>query len=146
YALHDTRTPVIIGVLAMSLNILFSLVFSSLFSRAGLMPHGGLALANSLATALEMMILLFLMRRRLHGLKGFSILDALWKGGAACLTMGMALYFWIVYSASRPVWIITLIGIVIGVGVYGSVLLLVRVNEIGILWRAIRRRFLHKTP
>ena len=39
-----------------------------------LRPHGGLALANSLATALEMVGLLLLMRRRLNGLDGGSIL------------------------------------------------------------------------
>ena len=35
YALHDTRTPVSVGVVAMSLNIVFSLVFSAWFTPAG---------------------------------------------------------------------------------------------------------------
>lgn len=76
YALHDTRTPVIVGVGAMSLNIGFSLLFASIFSRIGWMPHGGLALANSLATALESVVLVLLMRKRLKGLEGGYI----WQG------------------------------------------------------------------
>ena len=35
--------------------------------QIGWMPHGGLALANSLATALEMVGLWYFMRRRLAG-------------------------------------------------------------------------------
>ena len=76
YALHDTRTPVIVGVFAMGLNIGFSLLFSDLFESIGWMPHGGLALANSLATALESVALLLLMQRRLGGLEGGFI----WQG------------------------------------------------------------------
>src|SRR5258708_27543173 len=34
-----------------SLNIILSFAFSALFTRIGWMPHGGLALANSLATS-----------------------------------------------------------------------------------------------
>jgi putative peptidoglycan lipid II flippase len=64
YALHDTRTPVTIGVAAMLLNILLSLLLM------GPLLHGGLALANTVATLLEMVALLALLRRRLGGLQG----------------------------------------------------------------------------
>ena len=70
YALHDTKTPVIVGLITMSLNVLFSYMFSREFMKMGWMPHGGLALANTLATALEMVALVILMRRRLGGLNG----------------------------------------------------------------------------
>ncbi|MCK5429578.1 MAG: murein biosynthesis integral membrane protein MurJ, partial [Anaerolineales bacterium] len=74
YALHDTKTPVFVGIAAMSLNVVFSYAFSALFFRIGWLPHGGLALANSLATALEMLGLLYLMRGRLNGIEGKSLL------------------------------------------------------------------------
>jgi putative peptidoglycan lipid II flippase len=64
YALHDTLTPVAIGVGVMVLNMLLSLVLM------GPLLHGGLALANTLATSLEMVVLLVLLRRRLGGLEG----------------------------------------------------------------------------
>jgi putative peptidoglycan lipid II flippase len=46
YAQHDTKTPVIIGTIAMGLNVVFSLAFIKLFEFIGWMPHGGLALAR----------------------------------------------------------------------------------------------------
>lgn len=76
YALQDTRTPVLVGIGAMSLNVGFSILFSRLFSAVGWTPLGGLALANSSATALEMVALLILMRRRLNGLDGRHVLQA----------------------------------------------------------------------
>jgi putative peptidoglycan lipid II flippase len=65
-----------VGIVAMGLNIGFSLLFSAWFVRRGWMPHGGLALANSLATALESIALILLMRKRLKGLEGTYV----WKG------------------------------------------------------------------
>ncbi len=52
YSLHDTRTPVLIGVVAMGLNVVFSYLFSGVFSLIDWMAHGGLALATSLAVSL----------------------------------------------------------------------------------------------
>jgi putative peptidoglycan lipid II flippase len=53
YALHDTRTPVIVGATAMGINLGFSFLFSWIFGKIGWLPLGGLALANSLATFLD---------------------------------------------------------------------------------------------
>src|SRR5512147_1661979 len=80
YAQHDTKTPVIIGTVAMGLNVVFSLAFSRLFLQLGCMPHGGLALANSLATALEATALFIFMRRRLNGIEGSYVA----RGFLAC--------------------------------------------------------------
>jgi len=86
YALHDTRTPVTVGVIAMGLNIGFSLLFAQIFEHMGWMPHGGLALANSLATGLESLALILLMRKRLEGLEGGYV----WKGvGISALGTGL---------------------------------------------------------
>src|SRR6185503_13141916 len=70
YAQHDTKTPVVIGTIAMGLNVIFSFAFAKLFIQIGWMPHGGLALANSLATALEATALFIFMRQRLKGIEG----------------------------------------------------------------------------
>ncbi|MDE0140858.1 MAG: murein biosynthesis integral membrane protein MurJ [Caldilineaceae bacterium] len=60
YALHDTATPVVAGVATMALNILLSLAL------IGRLSFGGLALANSIATALEMLVLLILLARKVR--------------------------------------------------------------------------------
>jgi len=91
YALHDTKTPLIVGGGAMLLNVALSLALPPLFEVAGWRPHGGLALANSLATALEMVGLLWIIRGRLKGLEGRRSLPAVLRSTAAAGLMGLAL-------------------------------------------------------
>lgn len=130
YALHDTRTPVTVGVIAMSLNVGFSLLFSSGFARIGWMPHGGLALANSLATFLEMAGLLLLMRRKLGGLEGRVVLPALLKVLLAAGGMALALWLWLAASAGRSMVIVALGGVALGGLVFAALLALLRVPEV----------------
>ncbi len=118
YALHNTLTPVLVSLGAMSLNVIFSLVFSSAFLNAGWPPHGGLALANSLATALEMVALLVLMRRRLGGIKAGLILAVSLQTIGASLVMGIALFAWLELSQGMPTWIVAIGGVLIGGGVF----------------------------
>lgn len=130
FALHDTRTPVIMTSIAMGLNVLFSLLFSALFARLGWMPHGGLALANSLATGLEMAGLLWLMRRRLDGLNGRQVLVGVAKGLLAALVMAGGLWLWLRIVEGQPAWLITLGGALLGGLVYGIAILALRVEEL----------------
>lgn len=118
YALHDTRTPVMVGAAAMLLNILFSVLFSSLFTRWGWAPHGGLALANSLATALEMCGLLVLMRRRLVGLHGKHLLNSLFLSMIGSSVMAAAIGIWLNQTIDQSPWLVACVGIILGVGVY----------------------------
>jgi len=145
YALHNTKTPVIIGALAMTLNILLSLVFSVIFSRMGWMPHGGLALANSLATALEMIGLLVLLRRRLVRMEGKRIWQIIWQACLAGGLMAAAILIWLALSIGFAVWIQAVAGIGLGAGIYALVLWFLRVPELFSLLRGLKRRFLPAT-
>jgi putative peptidoglycan lipid II flippase len=129
YAMHDTKTPVLIGVVAMSLNVVFSVLFIALFTRWDWMPHGGLALANSLATFLEMIGLLYFMRGRLKGLDGRRVLVGFAKAAIATFVMSLVLFAWLNQVISQPVWIILVGGAVIGAGVYGVMVLAMGVEE-----------------
>jgi len=140
YAMHDTKTPVLVGIIAMSLNIAFSVSFSVLFTRLGWAPNGGLALANSLATALEMVGLLLIMRRRLDGLRGRSLLLAAGQGALAAAVMSLSLWGWLAISATQPVWLAVLGGLAIGAGVYAIVILALGVPEGRRALVALRRR------
>lgn len=140
YALHDTKTPVFVGVAAMSLNVVFSLGFASLFTRLGWTPHGGLALANSLATALEMTALLILMRRRLKGLQGRNVLRSFVQAFTGATVMATALWLWLVVSLGRSPWLVGLGGVGIGAVVYGMTIWVLRVPELGQVVGALRRR------
>ncbi len=146
YALHDTKSPVFIGAAAMSLNLLFSLAFSALFLRIGWMPHGGLALANSLATFLEMIGLLLLMRRRLSGLEGRRVLAGSLQAGAASLGMGLVIWIWLGLVSSWPVWLTLLGGMALGFGIYALGIWLLKVPELGELRRALFSRLQFTSP
>jgi putative peptidoglycan lipid II flippase len=142
YALHDTKTPVVVGVAAMSLNIVFSFAFSALFERLGWMPHGGLALANSFATALEMTALLLLMQRRLKGINGRYLLRGLGQAALATLSMSAAVWLWL-GAAQAPAWILALGGVAIGTLVYFLVIWALKVPELSILLAGVTRRLKH---
>jgi putative peptidoglycan lipid II flippase len=144
YAQQDTRTPVVIGTIAMGLNVIFSIAFARLFSQIGWMPHGGLALANSLATALEATALFVVMRGRLQGIEGHFIA----RGFAACtlasLGMGTGLWFWTQAAEGWTRWVVALGGVALGGILYGLGVLLLRVPEIQMLINAIARRVVRR--
>ena len=49
YALHDTKTPVLVGATAMTANLILSILLVLLFSKIGWIALGGLALSTSIA-------------------------------------------------------------------------------------------------
>ncbi|MDH5507241.1 MAG: murein biosynthesis integral membrane protein MurJ [Anaerolineae bacterium] len=130
YALHDTKTPVFVGAAAMSLNVVFSLTFPAWFSRMGWMPLGGLALSNSLATSLEMVVLIVLMRRRLGGLQGRHVITGSVQAALASAAMAAVLVYWLGAYGSQAAWVVALGGIAGGGLVYGAVLFGLRVPEV----------------
>jgi putative peptidoglycan lipid II flippase len=129
YALHDTRTPVVVGATAMSLNIVLSLGLASVFSRIGWAPHGGLALANSLATAIECLVLLLLIRRRLGGLGQEGIARGVVASLGATAAMTVALYAWVGAGAGWPVLWVGLGGVAGGGLIYWLTALLLGAPE-----------------
>lgn len=140
YALHDTRTPVIVGVITMGLNIGFSLLFSAWFARIGLLPHGGLALANSLATGMESIVLIILMRKRLKGLNGGYI----WKGvgisllGTALMTVGVLGWQRLFGGGSRLVEVFGALGV--GLTAYVGLMWALKMPELMGMFRTLVRR------
>jgi putative peptidoglycan lipid II flippase len=140
YALQDTRTPVLVGTLAMGLNIALSLVFSRLFAAGGWEPVGGLALANTLATALEAAILVILVRARLNGLEGRHLLQGVGAALLAGSAMALVLWFWRAWLEESSADLTALGGVVVGSGIYLAGMLVLKVPELGSLLAMIRRR------
>jgi putative peptidoglycan lipid II flippase len=138
YAQHDTRTPVIVGASAMGLNVLLSFAFAGMFARAGWMPHGGLALANSVATALETVILYLLMRKRLGAMEdrgiGLGLLQAALGTAALCAVV-------IPFAAmGSPPWLAALGGIGLGAAAYFMMMRVMKVQEVGVIVSGITKR------
>jgi putative peptidoglycan lipid II flippase len=140
YAMHDTKTPVLVGAVAMGLNVVFSLSFISLFRRVGWMPHGGLALANSLATALEAGALWIFMRRRLDGLEGQRVLVGTSQAVLAAIAMVLVLWGWLGLTHARQAWLVGGGGVLLGGLVYGLGVLALKVPEVQSLLNLLRQR------
>jgi len=140
YALHDTKTPVSVGVAAMGLNAVFSFGFAALFSSVGWMPHGGLALANSVATALEAIALFVFMRRRLAGIDGTHIARGVGQYGLAALGMTIAILAWMQFAGGLNPWLLGMGGVIVGGIVYGIGILLLKVSEVQMLLGVVRQR------
>ncbi len=140
YAMHDTRTPVTVTLFSMLLNIGFSLTFPGWFEQLGWLPLGGLALANSLATSLECIVLIILLQRRLKGLEGRLVWDGVFKAAAGSLVMGLGLWGWLAVSDNLSPWWVVLFGVIIGVVLYGAVIALLKVPELGQGINAVKRR------
>ena len=143
YARQDTKTPVLVGVAAMTLNVVLSFVFSAWFGRLGWMPHGGLALANSLATALEAGLLFILMRRQLNGIQGMNIGDGILRFGLAALGMALVLLTWLKFAVGINPWLVGLGGVVLGGLAYGLGLIFLRTTEVKSLFRVLGNRIQH---
>lgn len=143
YAQQDTRTPVVIGATAMGLNVIFSLVFSRIFHEIGWLPLGGLALANSLATAIEATVLFIVMRGRLRGIEGKYLTDGFVRCGVAALGMAVGLWYWNQFTGGMNRWIVALGGVAVGGVIYLAGVLLLRIPEvqtvIGMVTRRLRR-------
>ena len=139
YALRDTRTPVFVGAAAMGLNIILSLTLSVGFARIGWAPLGGLALANTIATVLEALILLWLMRDKLDGLAFPRVRRGLVATAAASVVLAIFLVLWSGGTSGSSVWLIGVGGAVFGAGIYWLAALLFRAPEARALPGIIRR-------
>jgi len=140
YAMHDTRTPVIVGAIAMTLSIGLSLLFSRLFSSLGWQPHGGLALAISVSTAMEVTTLFFLMRKRLAGIHGREIAWGFGIASLGTIGMGAGLFVWLQIAATHSAASTAAVGVVLGSLIYGLVLIGLRVPEVSGLIQMVRHR------
>jgi putative peptidoglycan lipid II flippase len=134
YALHDTRTPVAIGVGVMTLNVLLSVLL------VHPLKHAGLALANTLAASLEMVLLMWLLARRLGGLEWPQLTSTVLRAGLATLIMALPLA-WAVqrWSGGRPV-LVGAAGLAAAAALYLGSALVLRMPEVQVIRELTRRR------
>ena len=145
YALQDTRTPVIIALLTVGLN----LFLSSLLGREETLKTGGLALSLALATTFEMVALLWLLHRKIGSFTppGEGLLLPLIKivlaadFMAAVLWLGLQLVSPLLADANKIIVIILTISLVgLGAAAYGGAALLLGIEELkGAIRRFTRR-------
>jgi putative peptidoglycan lipid II flippase len=85
YADKDTVTPLFVALVAAAINLALSLILSDLIGV------GGLALSNSIAVAVEVSILVILLRRRWQGIGEGALLGVLIRSAAASLVMALSI-------------------------------------------------------
>ncbi len=85
FAQKDTVTPLLIAVVAAAMNILLSIILMQILG------HGGLALANSLAVTAEVIVLLYVLRKRWGSIHGRDILQTIGKVLLATLAMSLVI-------------------------------------------------------
>ena len=133
YALHDTRTPVAIGIGSMGLNALLSVLL-----RVPL-GHAGLALANTVATLLEMALLVWLLARRLNGLAWPQLWSTAARATLAAVVMALPLQLAAERWGNGSTFLIGLGGLLIGAALYLFAAVLLRMPELHIVTQLIRR-------
>ncbi len=142
YALQDTKTPVRIAILAVVANILLSLI---------LMPflkHAGLALAASLASILNLSLLIWQFQRRLGMVGWHRILRSHGRVLISSAVMGI-ICWWV---AHQGVWImqghwihksfLLAGGVFGGIVVYFAIHLLMKSEEVFFLWKIVKGRIM----
>ncbi len=143
YALQDTRTPVGIGVATMLLNVVLSIGLVRVFDQIAWMPHGALALANSIATTLEMIVLLVLLRPKLEGLQLSKLFSGAFQTGIATAVMAAGLWGLQLLFIGVDQRFYGLIGMGVGALIFGAMVLLLRMPEgqqvLGMVQRRLRR-------
>lgn len=130
YALQDTKTPVKISITVVIINLILSLILIRY------LQHGGLALANSLAAIVNMILAYWLLRQRLPELPEKKLFLNLGKILVASLAMGFAVYLLDgLLAAQLPMaylkgqFIHLGLCMIFGVAVYGVLVILLRVDE-----------------
>ena len=141
YALNDTRTPMRISVAAVALNILFNLAL--------IRPLGyiGLALGTSVTSWLNLLLLSWQFRRKVGPFEpGARLVETFLRclaasagmAAVACFAVGAVPDAWRRHTLSLAV---VLLGVIsLACSVYALLCALLRISEIGILWRAFGRR------
>ena len=130
YALGDTRTPVICACLTFLLNLGFSMLL------IGPLRHGGLALATSIAALGNMLLLFWLLRRKIGAFGGGKILSCALKSCLASIPMAVAVRVlceqgdWVHMGHYAEKGAVLFGAITMGVLVYGLGVWLLRTGEI----------------
>lgn len=137
FALHDSKTPVVIGIIAIIINTVLSILFISSLH----LPVWGLGLSASIASIVNALFLFLFLYKKLEGFKMAGFLIPVVKMGIATFITGISLYVpmklmdQLIFDTTRTVNLIMLTAIVsiIGLIVYILISWILRLNEVALL-------------
>ncbi|MDA9101243.1 murein biosynthesis integral membrane protein MurJ [Omnitrophica bacterium] len=139
HARQDTRTPVKIGIIALLTNVVLNLILM------GPMKEAGLALATSIAGALQFGLLAYFFDRKTKGFPFPEVMKSFTK--ILLASLGMGAVGWILLNAFNPLRTGILQSsaflaaeIAVGLAVYLLLCYLFKVHELREAWQWIRQR------
>jgi putative peptidoglycan lipid II flippase len=136
YSMHDSRTPAMIGLVTMTVNIVANLLALKLMSKGDLVA--GLGVGFGVANLVGMMLAWRILRVRLRGLDGYRIGRSLVRMHAATLPAALLALFIAVVSGNA--YLVVIIGGGLGIGVYLLFGRALRIEELAGLTRSLRAR------
>lgn len=147
YSLQDTLTPVKIGFVTVILNFIFSFALVKWTK----LDVGGLALAFSLTAVIQMLISIWMLRRKLGFIDGRRILNTVYRAFAASCVMGVSVHYvsnilgqYVDLAGISGRAIQTLGSIAVGLLIYIIASLVLRMDEPRFVLDLIKERFLSK--
>lgn len=149
YADKDTLTPLWAAAGGALINFVLALLLSGVASGSLNSNNvGGLALANSLGTTFEVLVLLWLLRRRWHGANESLLMQTLLKTIAASLIMALVIVVinaaWQALGLANKGMIITVleVGVMVGGGIAAFLIAayFLKMHELRTLINLILRR------
>lgn len=142
YALSDTLTPVLVGALQIVAMWVLSLwLRDSIFPALGLLPLGGLSLGFSLSNIIEIVVLLWLLRRKMNGIDGRALLSGTARTAAASLAMAAGILVTLDRLPEDAALAQAVIGTLVGGALYLLAAWLLRVEELRRIIDVTMRRF-----
>lgn len=130
YSLSDTWTPVLAGGLQVILMGILSLWLGLMvFPQFGGLPVAGLALGLSISNYIEVVLLLWLLKRKMGRLNGRSLINSSWRLLGSTVTMIAAMWFVLENLSTDSAWAQLIIGGVVGSLAYLVACLIFRVPE-----------------
>ncbi|MBI1976023.1 MAG: murein biosynthesis integral membrane protein MurJ [Candidatus Omnitrophica bacterium] len=123
YSLKDTRTPVKVGAVGFTLNLVLNLILM------WPMKESGIALATAISSFVNLTVLLVLLLRRIGALDMTELFNSLWRVIAASILMGIGcLWVWSL-CGSYSLWVQVVVPILCSVIFFLAASFFLRIPE-----------------
>lgn len=140
YALKDTKTPMVNGIISVVLNIILNIIL------VNIMGYNGLALATSLSFLICTLLLFSSLKKKIGYFGEDKIIKTTLKSILAATFMGAVTYFgYDIVSNLLGTGFINdaislVVSILIGVIVYGIAVIILKVDEVNIIMKIIKKK------
>ena len=141
YSLQDTKTPVIKGFIAVTINVVLNLILIKP------MAHRGLALATSISAIVASILLIYGLKKKIGSFGLMKSVKCGLKALVASIVMGIVVYFLHISlgnnmgSGTLPELITLLVSAGVGALIYLILIYLLKVEELDWVIKIVKDRF-----